>query len=83
MGRTNPTFRDYLQRYESSWRPYRRTLRRRHREDFDHLFERACEHADAAGAMNAHEPAVTILVSMLLSQERELRHLREQVEGER
>lgn len=79
MGRTNPTYRDFLRRFEASWLPFRRALRRRHRADFDRLFERAAEHASAAGQANATTPERAALLSMLVSQERELRHLRGRV----
>ena len=79
VGRTNPTFRDFLQRYEGEWSPYRRGLRRRYKPHFDRLFERARGHADAAGYMNAADPEIAFLVSVLLAQEVELRELREEV----
>jgi hypothetical protein len=82
VGRTNPTFRDFLDRYEDDWSAYRRGLRRRHKPDFDRLFERARRHADAAGYMNAADPETAFLVSVLLAQEVELRELRERLDGE-
>lgn len=80
MGRTNPTFRDFLDGYEARWSAYRRALRKRHRDDFDRLFARVRDHADAAGHQNATDPEMAVLVSILLSQERELRQLRERVD---
>ena len=77
MGRTNPTYRSWLERYEDDWQPFRRALRRDRRSDFDRLFERASEHAAAAGYQNAVDPELAAIVSILLSQERELRELRE------
>ena len=80
MGRTNPTYRYWLERYEAEWQPFRRALRHDHREDFDRLFERASEHASAAGYQNATDPELATLVAILLSQERELRELRDRLE---
>lgn len=80
MGRTNPTFRDYLRRFEEDHQPYRRALRRQHQEDFDRLLERASKHSSAAGQQNSKDPDHTILLSMLLSQERELQRLQAEVE---
>jgi hypothetical protein len=37
MGRTNPTYRDYLQRFEERCQPMRRVLRQAHKSDFDRL----------------------------------------------
>ena len=81
MGRSKPTFRNYLDRLEGDWAPYRRTLRRRDQPHFDRLFERAREHADAAGQLDPADPRLTVLFSMLLSHERELAELRERLDG--
>lgn len=81
MGRTNPTYRDSLERYESSWKPFRRALRRDRKADFDRLFDRAHEFAAASGQQNPADPHRTVVLSMLLSQERELRRLRERVDA--
>ena len=69
MGRTNPTFRDVLDSIEDRWQDYRRGLRRRDQPRFDRLFEYARAHADASGYLNADDPRIPILVSMLLEQE--------------
>lgn len=79
MGRTNPTYRDFLRRYEQDWQPYRRALRRQYQADFDRLFERAAEFSDAAGYHNATNPELAVLMSILLSQEVALRQLHEEL----
>lgn len=80
MGRTNLTYRAALRRYRESWTPFRRALRAEAKADFDRLFERAHEHAAAAGHVNPADPHRAVVVSILLSQERELRRLRERVD---
>jgi hypothetical protein len=80
MGRTNPTLRDRLDRLERDWQPFRRALRRRHRADFDRLFERARGHADAAGQQNPPDAWRAFVLAVLLAQERELRRLRAESE---
>lgn len=80
MGRTNPTYRDYLQRFEKRCRPLRRGLRQQYETDFDRLFDRAQRHADAAGYLNSTDPELAILLSILLAHEHELRRLRAQLE---
>jgi len=77
MGRTTPTYRDFLRGYEEEWAPFRRALRRDRQAAFDRLFERAHEHADAAGHQNAADPRFAVLLSMLVAQERELQALRD------
>lgn len=81
MGRTNPTYRNFLESYESDWAPFRRALRRQYRGDFDRLFERAAEHAAAAGVQNPPDPTESLLLSLLVAHEAELRRLRERVES--
>ena len=80
MGRTNPTYRRWLDRYEADWQPFRRALRAERQADFDRLFERAAEHAAAAGYQNATDPEQALIMAILLSQERELRELRSRLE---
>lgn len=81
MGRSRPTFRNYLDAMEGDWQPYRRTLRRRDQPHFDALFAKARGHADAAGQLDPADPRLAVLFSMLLAQERELAALRERAEG--
>lgn len=77
MGRTNPTYRECVQRFEERCGPMRRGLRRQYKTDFDRLFDRARRHADAAGYLNSTDPELAILVSVLLAHEHEIRRLRE------
>ncbi|MFB6309596.1 MAG: hypothetical protein ABEH64_00300 [Salinirussus sp.] len=81
MGRTNPTFRDVLERTREEYRPFRRGLRATQQSTFDALFDDAATHADAAGYMNAREPMHPIFLAMLLAQKRELHALEERVEA--
>jgi len=77
MGRTNPTYRDHLQRLEDDWQPFRRGLRREYKADFDRLFDRARTHADAAGYHNSSDPDLAAVLSILLAHEHEIRQLQE------
>ncbi len=80
MGRTNPTFRDYLRRFEEDWQPFRRALRQQYQGDFDELLEKAEHFADAAGFQNATDPEKAILVAMLLHHEGDLDDLEAQLQ---
>lgn len=82
MGRTTPTYRQFLESFEADWQPYRRGLRARYQADFDGLFAKANYFADAAGYQNAADPDVAVLLSVLLAQEVELRRLRAAVDGD-
>lgn len=67
MGRTNPTFRDLLDNFETTWQPYCRALRGQHQDDFEQLLEDARQFADAAGIQNPVNPQDAILISMILA----------------
>jgi hypothetical protein len=79
MGRTNPTYRAFLDGYERDFADYRRALRRRRQDDFDRLFDGARAVADAAGYANHLDRETLVLVSMLLAHERRLREQREEL----
>lgn len=81
MGRTNPTYRDALQRLEGEWEPMRRGLRWEYQDDFDRLFSRARGFADAAGYANPPDPERALVFSVLLAHEVELRELRGKLEA--
>lgn len=67
MGRTNPTFRDYLRRFAERWAPFRRALRADQQPAFDALLAGAEAFAAAAGHRNATDPDRAILLAMLLA----------------
>jgi len=81
MGRSTPTYRDTLRAIHDRWARYRRGLRRIDQERFDHLFEYAHKHADAAGYLNHSEPLFPALIGIDLEQERRLDDLEERVES--
>ena len=47
---------------------------------FDRLFEHAAAHADAAGYLNPRNPFDTILMSIVLEQERRLTELEDRLD---
>lgn len=79
MGRTNPTYRRFLDAQQDQWRGYRRALRYEATQDFDTVFEYAERYADAAGYLNRTDPSTALLVSMLIGVEAERRRLAERV----
>mgnify|MGYP006289505719 CR=1 FL=1 len=77
MGRTLPTFNTFLQAEESSWRDFRRSLRSaEEKEAFEALFTRARIYAAEATAAARPVPFDAVVMSILLSQEIELRDLK-------
>lgn len=79
MGRTEPTFRLLLDRLESEWRDYRRGLNAREQDAFDSLFQKARAHASASSNVCRVDPLESVLLSILLEHEMELRELRTRV----
>jgi hypothetical protein len=79
MGRTNRTYRQHLDAYEQRCQSFRRALRRERKPDFDRVFERARNHAHAAGHLNAPDPERAAILSVLVAQEAAIRDLREQL----
>ena len=79
MGRTNATYRQHLDAYEQRCQSFRRALRRERKPDFDRVFERARNHAHAAGHLNAPDPERAAILSVLVAQEAAIRDLREQL----
>lgn len=77
MGRTLPTFNTFLQAEESSWRDFRRSLRSAdEKEAFEALFTRARIYAAESTAAARPVPFDAIIMSILLSQEIEIRDLK-------
>lgn len=72
MGRTNPTYRDLVSRFETSLTPYRRGLRLEDQAHFDRLFDQARQHADAATYQQGNDPEMLVLLSILLAHEHRL-----------
>jgi hypothetical protein len=76
MGRTLPTATQILQQEESSFKNFRRALRRSDQLILDDLFARAKKHI-AAITMTAHAlPFEAILLAMLLEEHKEVVRLR-------
>lgn len=75
MGRTNPTYRDLIRRYEANLAAYRRGLRLDDQAHFDRLFDQARQHADAATYHHDSDPETMLLLSILLAHERRLASL--------
>ena len=76
MGRTEPTFRNLLDRLEADWRDYRRGLTGEEQKAFDALFQKARAHASASMNAARADPMESVFLSMLLEHEQELRRLR-------
>jgi len=83
MGRTVPTFTMVIQQEMRSWSKFRRGLRREDQEALDELFRAA--RMQLAGSAYAARPIPfeSIVMSMLMTQQRMIRDLQRQVGTEK
>lgn len=78
MGKTNPTYRQLLDKWIDEWKYFREGLRNDWPEAFDELMDGAKQHADAASYSNPVGPQEIeshALISICLEQQRQLRDL--------
>jgi erythromycin esterase-like protein len=77
MGRTVPSFRMVLDSIIMELVDFRRTLRRRDREAFDRIMDMAREHASASAVAATIDPMDTIVLSILIEQQKQIDDLKE------
>jgi len=77
MGRTVPTFRMLLDSIIMELGDFRRALRRRDRQVFDRIMDMAREHASASTVAAAVDPMDTIVLSILIEQQKQIDDLKE------
>jgi len=79
MGRTVLPFSQALEREYDDWKKFRRALRREDQQVLDRLFDQARIHVQAGSYASRPWPLETIMVSILLEQEKELAELRREL----
>ena len=80
MGRTVPTFTNLIDLELSSWTKFRRGLRKEDQEVFDEIFRAAKLHlAENFYAMRA-VPFESMMMSILIEQQKAIRGLKKEVE---
>jgi hypothetical protein len=72
-------FSQILEREIEGWKKFRRALRKGDQQVLDQLFEKARLYAEAGGCASRPWPFETILISMLLEQEKALVELRSKI----
>jgi hypothetical protein len=70
-----------LEQEIQDWQKFRRALRKEDQNVFDQLFEKARLHSEAGGSAGRSWPFETVLVSILLEQEKALAELRLRING--
>ena len=79
MGRTVLPFSQVLEQEVQEWKKFRRALRKEDQQVFDQLFEKTRLYVDDGGCGSRPWPFETILISMLLEQEKALAELRSKI----
>ncbi len=79
MGRTVIPYTQILDEERSRWQKFRRALRQEDQPYFDRLFELARRHTQAGVYASQPWPLETILMSMLLEQQKALAALEERL----
>lgn len=77
MGRTVPSFRMLLDSIIMELGNFRRALRRNDQEVFDRIMDMAREHASASTVAAALDPMDTIVLSVLIEQQKQIDDLKE------
>ena len=77
MGRTVPSFRMLLDSIIMELGDFRRALRQRDRQVFDRIMDMAREHASASTVAAAIDPMDTIVLSILIEQQKQIDDLKE------
>jgi uncharacterized protein YydD (DUF2326 family) len=80
MGRTLPTITDAFNREQSSFKSFRRALRRSDQQTLDELFIAARQHLAAASYAADALPMETFLLAMLLEEHKDVQRLKIRIE---
>ena len=81
MENSNISFSQILEQQIEESKKFRRALRKEDQQVFDQLFEKTRLYVEAGGCSSRPWPFETILISMLLEQEKVLAELRSKIEG--
>lgn len=81
MGRTNATYRNHLDNFIDKFKPFRRGLREENKKYLESLWEKAHSYAQAGSYMNAANPGLPAIISMLLGMQKETQENREEIEN--
>ena len=79
MDRTDLPFKQILGKEIQEWKKFREALRKEDQQFLDALFEEARLHVKAGVSASRPWPFETILISILLEQEKALRELRSKI----
>ena len=81
MENSNLSYGQILEHEIEEWKKFRRALRKEDQQVLDQLFEKTRLYVEAGNCASRPWPFETILVSMLLEQEKALVELRSKIKG--
>jgi hypothetical protein len=81
MDWTDLTFSQVLEQEIQEWKKFRWALRKEDQQVFDQLLEKSRLHVEAGNNVSRPWPFETILISILVEQEKALVELKEKIEG--
>lgn len=79
MGKTNPTYRDEIERFETEYADFRRILRRKRQEHFDAVFRQMRDVGHGGQAMGPVDAREAMLLSVLITQEERIATLEDEL----
>ena len=82
MGRTLPSINWQIEEERHAWHAFRRTLRKEDRIHFDALWRYAKLHAAESSMASRALPFESMLISMLLEQQKQITKLSNKIKGE-
>ncbi len=83
MGKTLPPFSQLIEHERRRWAPFKRALSKEDQMVFDQLFDCAKLHIQAGVMVSRPWPFETIVMAVLLEQEKRMAQLLQQIEEEK
>lgn len=80
MGRTNSTYRNHLDSFIERFKPFRKGMRERNKENLDSLWEKAHRFASAGAYMNPSNPGLPAMISIMVGLQKDITELEEKLD---
>lgn len=79
MGRTNATYRNKIDQFQKSFKPFKKGLRNKNKKYLDSLWEKMHRYSSAGSYMNSFRPGLVAVISMLIGVQEETEKNREEI----
>ena len=81
MGRTNSTYRNHLDSFIETFRPFRKGLRQEKKQYLDALWEKAHRYASAGAYMNPANPGLPAMISIMVGLQEDIDKIEERLDS--